>query len=289
MNEVRRISTSRLFQTRYITYEATKDELWFQFAKERIEKAVEKNQWFEAQQIANEWADGVCTRLSLESTGIWKFFKRSVAARWFGQVENKRFLPGWSVEEALDYASSLGKRSVRFSLFPEDIACHATSFRLPPDQREKWKYILARVDNSVPMEMFPEACTQNTICFRRYTTLFGEEVVYEAGKGRPMFVFEQERRQHPVILAEKKNGKKYIYKNFIPEGDYDEIVNEIDTELKKLIETHDYELTSRCFGICRTLGIESISIEGCFNLAKSDILAIVDLDLPFDAVFMVSE
>lgn len=277
--------TLSLSQERYAGYEATKDELWFQFAKERIAEAVAKGQLFEAQEIATEWAGGVCNRLGLPNTNNWKFFKRNLVARWFGEVEKKRFPPGWSVEEALQYANCFAGHSVRFSLFPKDIACHATSFRLPSNQREKWKSIIAQADNSIEMEMFPESSTDDTICFRRYTTRFGGEVTYEAGKGQAMFVFEQERGQHPVVLAKRKD-EEYVYTRIVPAGQHNSTVQEIEDKLRNLVKTHDCGLASKCFGICRVLGIDCVPLEGYFDPTRHNKLSIVDLDLPFDFVFM---
>lgn len=275
---------SPLLQERSI-YDATREDLWFQFADKRIADAIAKDQWLKAQEIAMEWANGICDQLGLAKIGNWKFFKRSLVARWFGQVENKKFLPGWSVEEALQYANSLTGRLVRFSLFPEDIACQATSYRLPADQREQWESIIAQADNSVAMEMFPETSTEGSICFRRYTTQYEEEVVYEAGKGQAMFVFEQEQSQHPVVSATKKD-EGYVYARVVPEDHHDITAQEIEAKLRSLIKTHDRGLASKCRGLCRTLGIDYVSIEGYFDPTRPNKLTIVDLDLPFDFVFM---
>lgn len=239
------------------------------------------------QEIAIEWADGVCDRLGLTKAGNWKFFKRSLAALWFGRVENKRFPPGWSTEGALQYARHFSGHSVRFSLFPRDIACHAKSFRLPADQKDEWEQIIAQADNSMAMEMFPEASTDDTICFRRYTDQFGETVFYEAGRGQAMFVFEQERGQHSVVSA-TKDDEGYIYTRIVPEDHHDRTVQEIEAKLKGLIETHDNGLANKCFGLCRMLGINYVLIEGYFDPTRPSNVLVVDLDLPFDAVFMVS-
>ena len=279
------MSTLPLSQERYIVYDATREELWSQFANKRIAEAIAKGQWLKAQEIAMEWANGICDRLGLAKLDNWKFFRRSLVARWFGHVTSKRFLHGWSVEEALQYANRFAGRSVRFSLFPEDIACHATSYRLPVDQKERWEGIIAQADNSIAMEMFPETSTDDTICFRRYTTQFGETVFYEAGKGQAMLVFEQERGQHPVVSA-MQDGGGYIYARIVPEDQHNRTALEIEAKLKSLIKTHDRRLASKCFGLCRMLGIDYVSIEGYFDLARSNKLTIVDLDLPFDFVFM---
>jgi hypothetical protein len=279
------MATSRIFQSKYAVYEITQEELWFQYAESRIAEAISQGRWLKAQETANEWADGVCARLGLSNPGLWKFFKRSLVTYWFGRVERRKFSSGWSVEEALEYANSFARRSVRFSLFPKDIACHAKSLRLPVDQKDEWERILAEADNSEAMEMFPEPPIDDVICFRRYTTLFGEEIYYEAGKGQAMFVFEQERGQHPVIIASKKD-REYIYTKTCPGKQHIEIAQEIEMKLKDLIDIHDSNLASTCSSMCNMLGIDYTSIEGYFDSSTPDKLLVVDIDLPFDIAFM---
>ena len=271
----------------YVVYEPTKEEALHIFAKERIAQAISKGQPLEARAIAIEWADIISDRFGLKNTGVWKFFKRALVARWFGGVENKRFPPGWLVEDALQYAYEFRGRSVRFSLFPEDIACHAVSYRLPASQTSQWGDIIAQADNSVAMEMFPEASTDDSICFRRYTTLFGEVVFYEAGTGQAMYVFEQERGQHPVVLAEKR-GRKYTYTTIVPAESDGSTIFDTEAKLWSLIQTHDVELDCKCRGLCRSLGIDYVSIEGYYDPTQPRQMLVVDLDLPFDFVFMVS-
>ena len=271
----------------YIVYEPTKEEVWFSFARERIAQAMSEGQLLEAQAIAVEWADIISSWFGLKRTGVWKFFKRALVARWFGRVESKRFPPGWSVGDALQYAYKFKERSVRFSLFPEDIACHAVSYHLPASQISRWADIIAQADNSVAMEMFPEASTDDSICFRRYTTLFGEVTFYEAGTGQAMYVFEQERGQHPVVLAEKQNHR-YAYTPIVPDGCDSNTVFDIEAKLRSLVQTHDMELDYKCRGLCRSLGIDYVSIEGYYDPTRPRQVIVVDLDLPFDFVFMIS-
>ena len=265
--------------------EDERETLWFRFARRRIAEAIEQGDWLEARKVAYQWADGTCARLGVTRTGVWKLFKRSLVERWFGPIENRRFEPGWSVQEALEYANSCSGRSVRFSLFPEDIACHATSCCLPLGKEEHWERIIAQVDNSVAMEMFPESSTDDTICFRRYATEYGEEVVYEAGKGQAMFVFEQEQGRHPIVAATKV-GHQYVYSSRVPPNGTVESADEIETKLRALIDLRDNDLARKCQSICRALGTDHVSIEGYFDPARSENLSMVDLDLPFDYAFM---
>jgi hypothetical protein len=269
---------------KYITFDASKQELWFDYADKRIEIARKQDNWPLCQEVAKEWAQPICKQLGLPSTGIWKLFKRSLVAHWFGLPEKKGFPAGWTVEDVLEYADRFEGHSIRFSLFPEDIACHAESFRLPIEQKQAWAQVLSKVDNSTAMEMFPET-SEEAICFRRYTTLFHEVVIYEAGLGQAMFVFEQERGQHPVVAA--TNTEEGFNIRTIPSKN-NVISSKIESRLKLLIYHHDYYLSAQCFGLCRTLGIDSVSIEGYFDLNVPDDLLIVDLDLPFDFVFMTT-
>lgn len=258
------------------------EELWFESCKKMIDEAISKKQWLKAQNIAIAWAHQICRKWNLEETEVWKFFKRSVAVRWFGEVECKRFQPGWSSGEVFEYARSFRGRSLRLSLFPKKIACHATSLRLPAGRMDQWERIIAQADNSIAIEVFLESSTSNSICFRRRSTQFGEEIVYEAGKGQAVYVFEQEQGQHPIVVARKSGTEfEFLRKSFESKEDI-----EIEKKLKRLIKIHEDDLAIKSFCICSALGINYLSIEGYFDSTERDSIRIVDLDMPFDFVFM---
>ena len=259
-----------LMQKHYSVYNASKQECWFQFAASRVVGALERENWLLAQTFVMEWACGIGDWLGLGSVDNWKFFKRSIAAKWFGKVKNRRFSEQW----------------IRCSSFPPNIACHATSIQLSPDCRETWRYNISELDRSIPIEVFPQACRNDTLCLRRYSTLFGENVVYEMGKGQPMHVFEQQRGKHPIVSAQNGSGV-YVYtrvacKNQKSLGD------RLEMSLAKTIEMRDADLSSKSFSLCRSLGIDYLSIEGCHEFGRPDLLKVVDVDLPFDFVFMPS-
>jgi len=48
----------------------------------------------------------------------------------------------------------------------------------------------------------------------------------------------------------------------------------------------EWELQSRTFGICRTIGIEWLAMEGYWTPDAGGSLTVVDCDLPLDYVFM---
>jgi len=278
-----------LFPSKYIGGELTDEEVWFKWAKERIEDAAKKNNWQYAQQIAIEWARGVCLQIGLPVEDNWKFFKRSLVAKWFGKVERKRFPSGWSITEALEYAYSLGDRPIRFSFFPPNIACHSKSYQLPDDQKMQWERFLSQFDRTIPMEMFPLACGLNALSFRRYTTQFGEDVIYEFGRGQPFLMFEQEQGRHLIVSATKNMQGGFVFRFYVPKKIIQENLSmKIEEDANRIIQVHDHDLSSRCFCLCHSVGIETVAIEGCMSPTKPEIPVIVDLDLPFDVVFMFS-
>lgn len=271
---------------KYCIYGLGDEGALYLLCKQRIMDAVANGQQGKAQRIVLEWMAEIGEQLSLPRTQIWKVFKKELAARWFGKREYKRFSPGWSLDDALAYARRF-TGEVRLTLLLRDIAVNARSIALPSDRQNDWRDILAQIDNSIEMEMFPESSNANTICFRRYTTQLGETIIYEAGTGQAMFVFEQEQGKHPVILATKHEKEDFVFTRSLPSENFYTAAEEIETKLKHLIQTHDITLSSKCFGLCRKLGIEQISIEGYFDPTNPDKVVIVDLDLPFDFVFML--
>ena len=119
----------------------------------KVLSAIEIQDAEKARILALEWGDLVSDRLGIPRSNNWKIFKKTVIAKWFGKPENRRFLAGWSVKEVLEYAFFLNT-SVRFSVFPKDIACHAQSYALEKSRKDIWFDILSTVDNIDEIQMF---------------------------------------------------------------------------------------------------------------------------------------
>lgn len=263
----------------------SREEVWFEHMFNIAQSAAKAGKWELARNASIYWSDEVCNNVGLSRNTNWKFFKRSLVAKWFGKPENRKFHSGWNVDDALQYANRFQDRAVRFSLFPKDIACHAVSYRLAQDDKKSWHNILLSVDNSVDMEMFPEASTSTSICFRRYSSFLSDVVEFEAGKGQAMFVFEQERGKHSTVVAIKdKTGNVFEFQTI--NKNPDQSTTEIGQTLKSLILSHEQNISGRCFGICRKLGIDYVSTEGYYDPLFPDRFLIVDIDLPFDVFFM---
>lgn len=234
-------------------------------------------------QHALEWAYGVSETASLRVWRGWKDFKKAIAANWFGEPEHKTFYPDWDVEEVCAFACAFRNRKVRASLFPENIACHAESFVLPRTPAAVRRR-LQSIDRSVMMDVFPESSTPTSICFRWHGDCFGDAVVMEAGIGQAMQVFESEQGQYALARRMFSNGELTLQKREIRSCD-GEAVWEITRQLDTLVRKYGWYLQAQVFGICRAMGIHWLALEGYYD-SYTDTLTVVDVDLPFDPLFM---
>jgi hypothetical protein len=271
-----------MLRRRYFTPEPSKAEANFAFALESITSSIACGRWQVAQHIANEWGHDVSRSLGLPQQNVWKAFKRQLAAVWFEPPQRRVFLPEWSAADALAYARQFPDRNVRISSFPQDIACHAKSVRLPADEKDHWLATVASLDRRVLIEVFPESSSDTGICFRRFTSAFGEDVFYEAGMGQAMAVFEEEQGKHPTVFASKKCPMRFSIRGQGPGPE----ITKIKRRLRLLIRKHDTSIQSRCSAICRRIGIDELGLEGYFNPNTENDLVVVDFDLPLDFVFM---
>lgn len=260
--------------------EPTSEETWFLHCKKIIDNAMADNNIVYAMQIAYEWAELICEKLHINKENNWKFFKRAIVRKYFGEnYLKKRFYKNWNYHDVLNFIQKYPDLNFRISIFPENIACHSKSIALPKSIKTSWKNILSDIDNSCEIEVFQEASDESSICFRRFSTIFGESITYEGGFGQAMYVFEEEQGKHPVLSARNsENGYSYFSSNDCPKELYE--------KLSDLISSYDYYLHIKCKSICTLLGIEWVSIEGYYSKEDPSELIIVDIDLPFDYVFM---
>ena len=224
---------------------------------------------------ALSWAAIVSSGVGLGVPKNWKFFKRDLVAKWFGPREHERFDASWATNDVLAAAKrfGIGGRTVRCSVFPDTIACHSVSKALPPDGDEVlWREIIDTLDNSAPMEVFPQQ-DSNQLCFRAVVTQ-GRTVV-EAGVGQAMYVFEEERGTHPVAIAELNwDGHSS------PRGPTGAPVR----GLSSLMEGWGEWLLVRLTAISTTLGTQWLGIEGYYNQTGGKPF-VCDIDLPPDMAF----
>jgi phosphoenolpyruvate-protein kinase (PTS system EI component)/8-oxo-dGTP pyrophosphatase MutT (NUDIX family) len=248
---------------------------------ERIVAEVHDSNHEAAQRIALSWAHEITQQLGLEPPTVWKYFKRNLVEKWFGAGEHKRFEPGWDTEEAIAYATSHPGRKVRYSLFPSDIACHAISKPMPENANEKeWRAELEALDHSIAMEIFPQQPEDN-LCFR--VVFQGDEFRFEAGIGQAMYVFEQERGDHPFVQGFWDISSK-IPKVTGRHKDPQQ-TTQIEDGLLRLLSLYGETLLLKCRDICHRLGVRWIAIEGYYNLHNQGAPFICDMDLPQDIAF----
>lgn len=236
-----------------------------------------------ARETAFGWSARVAKQLSLPAGSNWKFFKRDLAARWFGPLEARRFLPGWDLEGALAYANSIRPlgRPVRYSVFPNSIACHAVSQVLPENENaDGWRRRLDRLDRACAIEVFPQQ-SQSSVCFR--VLLKKWEAVLESAIGQAMLVFEQEYGKHTIRRYRLDLGSL----TFKPQGPGgaamkpDRLVQGADA----LVQRHATSVFWRMADLQRTLALEWVGVEGYFAPESPESPAICDLDLPLDVAF----
>lgn len=239
-----------------------------------------------AMQAAIEWAGLISRDLRLQRTLVWKSFKRTLAARWFGAPEHRVFTPGWQVQDVLDYAQGFAQRNIRVSSFTPGIACRSDSLCLVNEKKNSWPAMLDRLNRQTLIEVFPESSSPSGICFRRFGSAFGEEVVFEAGTGQAMFVWEAEQGMHPFVSISCRGDVSEVCRRVAPDNRSASRLDMIERNLRILIRQYEGAFRSKWFSLCRRTGIESFAIEGYFDPTSLRSVTVVDMDLPFDYVFM---
>jgi len=235
-----------------------------------------------AQRLALEWAALIGARLSIPEASNWKFFKRDVIQCWFGRRECRRFPSGWHTEEVLQSAvqyRSYG-HTVRYSLFPNTIACHAVSRALSNSEPvEVWRREIESLDHEVPVELFPQQ-PLSQVCFR--AVFWGSQMDIEAGLGQAMYLFEEERCQHPVLRAVVECGGKWRLM-----GGADSVVDRrIEDGLRQLLDRYGTWLYLRLWDMSLVLGCGWLGIEGYYDPERGGEPFVCDADLPQDLAFV---
>lgn len=271
-----------MIKQRYIIPDPTLEEVWFLFCKNRIEEAIRNKDTNKAISIVYEWTEFICEKLNIKNENNWKFFKRNIIRKYFGEnFVKKRYSKGWDYNEVLGFIQKYPFFDFRVSLFPKNIACRSRSIALHKNQYHLWENILSNIDNSCEVEVFQQTSNESSICFRRFSTLFGEIIEYEAGFGQAMYVFEEEQGKHFILSTMSKNNNQYLY--------YSEkkCPDELRLKLKDLISSYDCYLHGKSKSICTKLGVGWLAVEGYYSNESPSDLVIVDVDLPFDYVFML--
>lgn len=245
-----------------------------------VVRALANAQRTDAQLHAIDWASSVASSLELPEPLNWKFFKRDLATRWFGRLERKRFEPPWDAEAVLGYAlEHAGKQTMRYSLFPREIASHAVSEILPNDAPpEEWLSILQSLDMNVALEMFPQQPTDR-LCLRAVLQL--DRITLEAGIGQAMYVFEEERGDHhTVCLSTDRQGKSQSHDRRL-RGREDAVAR----SLERVLSVHGPYLAARMLDMCEEIGVDWLAVEAYSDASIPSVPVVCDLDLPHDIAF----
>lgn len=248
----------------------------------RSARSIGRNEY--AMQLASEWAVGISGKLGDVQTGNWKFFKRDVVAYFFSGREHRRFLPGWRTSDVLEYALSLDQagETIRYSIFPDDIACHSVSKVLDPvGGRTNWEVEINELDHELALEVFPQQ-RDDQLCFR--AVMSDGRMDVEAGRGQAMYVFEKERGRHPVARGYVEIGSDSLpLRGVVVPGDEGEEL--LQDQLRDLLAERGSWLLRRLVVVADALGLEWVGVEGYWDSDARGEPFVCDIDLPLDLAF----
>jgi phosphohistidine swiveling domain-containing protein len=223
------------------------------------------------------WAERLSQQFGIRFAGHWKLFKRDLVASFFGPTECQRYYPAWDPESVAEYLNGLeaqGKRP-RLSVFPQSIACHATSFGLENRGSRTWLSLATDVDRTAVLEAFPEQ-VGGSLCFR--VDAHRDSIAIEAGFGQAMYLFEEARGRDETVVARLDWG-----------GATATFVRGASAEVKEVVESfldrHGSALLGRLRALKSLARLEWLGIEGYFSQGTGSSPVIVDCDLPMDAEF----
>jgi hypothetical protein len=117
------------------------------------------------------------------------------------------------------------------------------------------------------------------LCFR--AIYWNSEIQLEAGVGQAMYVFENERGQHPI-------GRATIGLS----GDIDlptcSVGNDpaVQSQLTEMLYRYSEWLRLRIWDMSNTLGTVWLGVEGYYNPVTCAEPVVVDVDIPQDAAFL---
>jgi phosphohistidine swiveling domain-containing protein len=244
--------------------------------KQRATSMLSSGHRLSAQEIALEWYERNCSLATANFTRNWKVLKKLLVDAIFGKREGKYFEPNWHPHQVACYIKQLNdpNRAARVSVFPSNISCHSESFVVPdPNSIENTTAILNGLDRQAMLNVFPQQ-NPDQLCFRLVS--FPENMTIEAGWGQAMYVFEEERGDHPILGYSKSKGSIRGQHPGTPKM----LINAFEVFLTEKLEWLEvvHSVLPKLFGL------ENFALEGYFD-PKSLSTKIVDIDLPLDLVW----
>jgi phosphohistidine swiveling domain-containing protein len=226
------------------------------------------------QGTAFAWAQDAAARVGLSAPTNWKLFKRDLLARYCARPPSRRFTSPWVAEDVVRYATELTGGTVRCSAFPRTIACHSVSVTLDASRQHDWQGIVCSLDPEADIEVFVEQ-SRDQLCWRLVRN--NTTRLLEVGRGQAMYVFEEERGEHPTVIARWSANDSAVSFS----GDDSQLIHDASAFLR----SHEAGLRDSLDLLAAELDLEVFAIEGYYS-EPSDEYVVCDMDLPVDRAFM---
>jgi len=186
-------------------YEYTQDVL-FSYYNSHISEHIIHNRKEDAKTEAFEWLKEYERPLCITIPWNWKIAKKQIAAYFFGKPPSVQLNYFSDVITGIEFVKSHPEVNVRCSYHKCDTACHSESHRINVDNLDWLLYVKSIMSEKDIIDIFTECSTSSTMCFRRFSLQYNEDVSYEMGFGQAMYVFETERGQHDVAASRLVNN-----------------------------------------------------------------------------------
>jgi phosphohistidine swiveling domain-containing protein len=226
------------------------------------------------QESAFAWAQDAAAKVGLNAPTNWKLFKRDLIGRYCGTPPSRRFTAPWRPQDVLDYAAELTGGVVRCSAFPRTIACHSVSVILDEGRQDQWPDIVGTLDHAADLEVFIEQ-PREQICWRLVRN--HSIRLLEVGRGQAMYVFEEQRGDHPTVVARwSADGGDVTFS-----GDNTQLISEATAFLR----SHGAELQASLDRLAEDVDVDVFAVEGYYGEGSGEYV-VCDMDLPVDRAFM---
>lgn len=248
----------------------------FEFYNKETDQAIKRGNKLVAQELAFEWLSEYKSRLCISIPWNWKIAKKQIVDYYFNKPCAVQITLNDNIERGVEFIMKNLDKRIRCSYHKYDTACHSESRNLDESNLSWLVTIYKQMTSKDVIVIFVESSSSSTVCFRRFSLQYNEEVSYEMGYGQAMYVFETERGFHDTASINIIEGSR---------ANWNSTDMTLSKHLDSLISNHETILATKTENICYFMGLPQICIEGYFNIKTFGKPIIVDIDIPFDKAF----